>query len=202
MVLDQFYTKDEIASKCYRKFIRTMKRNNINMDNYTYIEPSAGKGAFYKLLPLKKRIGIDLDPKYEELIKMDFLKYDPDKKNKYVVIGNPPFGKISSMAIKFFNKSASYADIIAFIVPRTFKRISVQNKLSLNFKLIYNNDLPLKPCCFEPEMMAKCCFQIWIRSGKREKISLPSSHKDFEFLKLGPKDEKTNLHRLRVLILQ
>ena len=78
-----------------------------------------------------------------------------------MVIGNPPFGKISSFAVRFFNKSAEYAEVIAFIVPRTFKRVSVQNRLNLNFHLIYNEDLPMKPCCFEPKMGAKCCFQIW-----------------------------------------
>lgn len=191
MSLDQFYTNDKIAKKCYNKFIKKMCECNINLSEYDYIlEPSAGDGAFYKLLPKNNRIGIDLEPKYEGIVKMDFFDYQPDKEKKYIIIGNPPFGRISSMAVKFFNKSSNFADIIAFIVPRTFKRISIQNKLSLNFKLIYNEDLPLKPCCFKPKMLAKCCFQIWIKdNNKRKKIKLPSSHKDFIFLKLGPKDE-------------
>ena len=51
-------------------------------------------------------------------------------------LGNPPFGKNCSLAIKFFNKAAEFADLIAFIIPRTFKRISIQNKLNLNFSFI------------------------------------------------------------------
>lgn len=183
--LDQFYTNENVAKKYY-----DILKTYINIDKYDYhLEPSAGTGTFYKLLDIEKRIGIDIEPKYNGIIKMDFLKFIPEKNKKYLVIGNPPFGKISSYAIKFFNKCAEFSDCIAFIIPRTFKRISIQNKLNLNFKLIYNDDLPLKPCCFTPNMYAKCCFQIWKKSkNKRQIIKYDKIHKDFSFLKLGDKD--------------
>ena len=185
MKLDQFYTNDNIALSCYKKLIEF-----VDINKFDYIlEPSAGKGAFYKLFDEEKRIGIDLEPKYEGIQKMDYFDFIHKNNKKYIVIGNPPFGKISSIAIKFFNKSAEFVEYIAFIIPRTFKRLSVQNKLDLNFKLIYNEDLPLKPCCFTPKMSAKCCFQIWKRSDtKRKVIKLDKKHKDFTFLKYGPKD--------------
>jgi hypothetical protein len=177
---DQFYTIPDIAKKLYNILI-----NKIDIQQYDYIvEPSAGNGSFYKLLDENKRIGIDIQPKYEGIIKQDYLKYNFDKKYKYIVIGNPPFGKISNLAIKFYNKSAEYANVIAFILPRTFKRISVQNKLNKNFKLIYNEDLPNKPCCFIPKMNAKCCFQIWIKSDiPRKSIILPTYHPHFNIIK-------------------
>ena len=37
----------------------------------------------------------------------------------------PPFGKVSSLAIRFFNKCAQFSDVIAFIIPRTFNKVSV-----------------------------------------------------------------------------
>lgn len=187
MSLDQFYTKDEIAKECYNILLDNVK----SFDNYdVLLEPSAGKGTFFKLLDNNKRDGIDLEPKFDGIKKMDFFDYIPDKKKKYLVVGNPPFGRVSSLAINFFNKAAEFADIIAFIIPRTFKRVSVQNKLNLNFKLMYNKDLPLKPCCFSPSMDAKCCFQIWKKSNeKRKKVIYDKSHKDFIFLKLGPLDK-------------
>lgn len=94
------------------------------------------------------------------IIEMNFFEFEPKEDKKYLVIGNPPFGRSSSTAIKFFNKAAVFSDCIAFILPRTFKRVSVQNRLDLNFSLIYTEDLPLKPCSFTPKMNAKCCFQI------------------------------------------
>jgi hypothetical protein len=120
---------------------------------------------------------------------MDYFDYEPDSNLKYLIIGNPPFGKCCSLAIYFFNKSAEFADIIAFILPRTFKRVSVQNRLNLNFHLVYSKDLPLKPC-FEPKMSAKCCFQIWKRQiNKRKKVVYDKTHSDFNFIKLGLKDK-------------
>ena len=108
MTLDQFYTTKECAEKCYNIFT-----SNINIDKYDIIlEPSAGTGSFYKLLPINKRIGIDLDPKYDGIQKENFFEYVPIKNKSYIVIGNQPFGKISSLAVNFFNKSAEFADVI------------------------------------------------------------------------------------------
>lgn len=188
MSLDQFYTNDDVALQCFN-----IVKSFVDLNDYDIIlEPSAGKGSFFKLFPQDKRVGIDIDPKYEEdgsIIKQDFLQYCAESNKKYIVIGNPPFGKISSLAIKFFNHAANFADVIAFIVPRTFKRVSVQNSLDLSFKLIYNKDLPLKPCCFNPQMDAKCSFQIWKKdSVPRNKIIYDMTHHHFEFLKYGPLD--------------
>jgi hypothetical protein len=80
--------------------------------------------------------------------------------------------------------------VIAFIVPRTFRRISVQNKLNSNFKLIFDEEIPTKPCAFQPKMMVKCCFQIWEKTNiQRLIINLPITHNDWIFLNYGPKDE-------------
>jgi hypothetical protein len=38
-------------------------------------------------------------------------------------------------------------------------------------------------------MGAKCCFQIWKKSETpRQKVTLPTTHEDFNFLHLGPLD--------------
>lgn len=187
MSLDQFYTKNDVAKKCFDKLAET-----ILLENYDILlEPSAGTGSFFNLLDREKREGIDLDPKHIEVKKMNFFDYMPVPKKKYVVIGNPPFGKVSSLAVLFFNKAAEFADIIAFIIPRTFKRVSIQNKLNPYFELVSSEDLPTKPCCFEPKMDAKCCFQIWKRTTeKRNMVIYDKTHKDFVFLKHGPRDEK------------
>ena len=184
--MDQFYTKPDIALKYYE-----ILKSIVDIDEYDILlEPAAGKGAFFNLLPEERRQGLDIEPKSENIERMDYFDFIPEENLKYLVIGNPPFGKISSIAIKFFNKSAEFADIIAFIIPRTFKRVSVQNKLNLNFHLIYTEDLPLIPCCFEPKMGAKCCFQIWRKKNElRDKIVFELSHPDFEFLPLGDKDD-------------
>lgn len=183
--LDQFYTKDIIAEYCYKKITEYVK-----IDEYDIIlEPSAGKGAFFKLFPSNKRVGIDLEPKYDKIIKQDFFNYKYDKNKKYVTIGNPPFGKNCSIAVKFFNQAAIFSEVICFIIPRTFKRISIQNQLNLSFNLIYTEDLPVSPCCFEPKMSAKCCLQIWKKGDVRSIIKYEKKHDDFEFVPFGDKDK-------------
>lgn len=183
--LDKFYTKPEVAAKLIQKL-----NDFYPLENYDVVlEPSAGSGAFLLNLPEANRLGLDLKPEHSEIIQQDFLEWPADKSKKYMVVGNPPFGRVSSLAIKFFQKSAEFADVIAFIIPRTFRRVSVQNRLNLNFHLVYDEELPTKPCCFEPKMLAKCCFQIWEkRQEKREVVVLNSAHEDWEFLPMGAKD--------------
>jgi predicted RNA methylase len=184
MTLDKFYTNPDISKKCINEI------KNLNKYDLV-IEPSAGNGSF--LCQLKKLhqnvIGLDISPEHPDIIAQDFFEYTPPSNSgKILVVGNPPFGRVSSTAIKFFNHSAEWCDTIAFIIPKTFKRISVQNKLNMNFHLIYEYDIPMKPCSFTPKMDAKCCFQIWKkRINKRQSINLSLTHPDWEFLKLGPK---------------
>ncbi len=182
--MDQFYTNEDVSIKCFE-----ILKKEVNIESYDIqLEPSAGSGSFYKLMNPQKRIGLDIDPKYKGIIQQDFLSYTPTNQS-YICIGNPPFGRVSSLAIKFFNKCAQFSDCIAFIIPRTFNKVSVQNKLNLNFILQYSEDLPLNPCCFTPKMSAKCCFQIWIRSSTpRQMVVYDKTHPDFDFIPYGKKD--------------
>jgi len=195
--LDKFYTIPSISAECI----------NIVGSKYDWslwdlvLEPSAGKGSFLLQIPSDKKIGIDIEPCHEDIQKCDFFNYIPlpsdilnEKKTKLpriLVIGNPPFGKVSSIAIKFFNHGAKWAEVIAFIIPRTFRRISVQNKLNKNFHLVHDNEIPTYPCSFSPPMMVKCCFQIWEkRKDLRPIIKLDTTHTDWDFLPFGPLDDK------------
>jgi len=50
--------------------------------------------------------GYDIEPHLNnEIIKADFLKLKPVYDSKNIIIGNPPFGKRSKLAIDFINKS-------------------------------------------------------------------------------------------------
>ena len=184
--LDKFYTLPEYSKKCIDKTCELYDIERWDL----IIEPSAGNGSFFNQILSDKKIGIDISPDNENIIKQDFLDYyPPENKGSILVIGNPPFGRVSSLAIKFFNHSAKWASVIAFIIPRTFRKISIQNRLDDRFHLVYDEELPNKPCCFTPVMSVKCCFQIWEKKeNKRELVELPKIHNDWEFLKLGKRD--------------
>jgi len=186
--LDKFYTIPTYSKKCIDKVVELYDITKWDL----IIEPSAGNGSFLNQIPSINKIGIDISPEDPNIIKQDFFDYSPTSdKTNILVIGNPPFGKVSSIAIKFFNHSAKWANVIAFIIPRTFRKISVQNKLDEMFHLVYDEEIPNHPCCFSPPMMVKCCFQIWEKkSMKRQIIDLPTTHSECEFLRFGPNDEK------------
>jgi hypothetical protein len=141
---DQFYTKPKIAKFCFGVLLDFLKKHNFNANKYTFIEPSAGCGHFFKLLPKSKRIGIDIDPTTnKELIKKNFLEFDIPN-NKTILIGNPPFGLRGNLALRFINHAES-CNFIALILPPLFEsdgKGTPKNRVKYH-KLVYSQRLPL-----------------------------------------------------------
>lgn len=164
--LDQFYTKAEYASYSYQVISKLT-----DIDSYDLLlEPSAGTGSFYGLMDAHKRIGFDLEPKFPGIIKQDFLNWVPTLNKNVIAIGNPPFGKNSNLAVKFFQKCSEFCDMIAFILPKTFRKASIINRLNLNFHLIHDEDVPRNSFIFENSSYdVPCCLQIW----KKENYARP-----------------------------
>lgn len=185
--LDKFYTNPLISEKCLLTI-----GTHYNWSNWDLvIEPSAGNGSFLSKIPTDKRIGIDISPEHPDIVKKDFFTYTPlPHLQNILVIGNPPFGRSCSLAIKFFNHASKWANVIAFIIPRTFRRVSIRNKLNVYFHLVYDEEIPMEQSSFNPPVMVKCCFQIWEKKEiKRPIIELPKVHNDWDFLSFGPNDE-------------
>lgn len=109
--LDQFYTKQEVALKLCKILKEKLK---IDLEKYTFLEPSAGFGSFVEALQATfkdpKIETIDLEPKSFDIKKQDFLTFAPKEKN-IITIGNPPFGKRATLAMKFFNHASFLATI-------------------------------------------------------------------------------------------
>jgi predicted RNA methylase len=186
--LDKFYTIPSISEKCI-KTVGT-KYGWLRWD--LVIEPSAGNGSFLTKIPTIKKIGIDIAPGHADIIAKDFFDYKPPPGlTNILVIGNPPFGRVSSLAVKFFNYSAEWCSVIAFIIPKTFRRVSLQNRLNRKFHLIHDDEIPSDPCSFSPPMQVKCCFQIWEKKSEdRDLIQLSTMHADWDFLSHGPLDNR------------
>lgn len=184
--LDKFYTRVPIAKMCIDELNKTSPLSGYGL----VIEPSAGNGSFLHNIDHSSVMGIDIEPEHESIMKLDFFDFKPEViDQRILVIGNPPFGRCSSIAVKFFNHAAEWADTIAFIIPKTFRKLSIQNRLSMNFHLIKDIEIPNNPCAFVPAMSVKCCFQIWQKQQDlRIPVTLPESHVDWTFMKHGPKD--------------
>jgi hypothetical protein len=116
-------------------------------------------------------------------LKEDFLTFIPEQAGPWVVVGNPPFGKNSSLALRFFNQAARFADVIAFIVPRTFEKDSLQRRLSPNMHLVLEKSLDANSFLLDGQRYSvPCVFQVWQRRDTA-RIQPPRrlSHPDFEF---------------------
>lgn len=194
--LDQYFTKKDLATELYTLTIYVLEERGVKFD--CWLEPAAGDGSFYLLLPPDKRMGIDIEKRLEEIIEDDFLTIPLLAFHglSYVAIGNPPFGKNATLAIKFFNRCADMCEAVAFIAPATFKKTSVLNRLNSCFHLIHQHDLPDNS--FEIDGQDKsvpCVFQIWVRNYdiRRVKVSVYRSHPDLEFLPTTRLNEATIL---------
>ena len=172
---DQFFTPSNTAKKCYAKCIEIINKYNDNEKNYTFIEPSAGKGTFLDILPKDRRVGLDIEPKNSEIIKQDYLDWKVKDNKKYIVIGNPPFGLRGQLALKFINHSSEFADYVCFILPQLFESDGkgVPRKRVKGLNLIYSE----KICSsFEnpdgKNINVECIFQIWSNFHKNEKYTI------------------------------
>ena len=105
-----------------------------------------------------------------------------------VVLGNPPYGVAANMAIKFVNKAAEHCDDVRMVLPASFQRDSVQNRINTDFQLVIDNRLPDKTF---PRSITTV-YQRWVRSDTpRKKVEMHKTHPDFTFLKYKDRDQAT-----------
>ncbi len=166
--LDKYYTKDNIAEMCVNEMVKALP---FDLNDFLFIEPSAGSGAFVDAIKAKNLSikGFDILPTRSDVIENDFLNgnlidlLDTEEKNKKrITIGNPPFGRKSSLAIDFLNKSLEHSDYVCFIIPNQFEKWSVQSKINSKAKLIANIVLPEDSfILLDKTIKLRCVFQIW-----------------------------------------
>jgi hypothetical protein len=179
--LDQFFTRPDVAARCL-KSLESYMTDAVN--EWLWIEPSAGSGVFYDLMQVPK-IGIDIMSHRADIAQIDFLHWHPGTvRRKVAVVGNPPFGKNASLARRFFDHAAGFADIVAFIVPRTFEKPAFVNRLDRTMHLIHAE--VLDECSFEFEgqpYAVPTVFQIWQkRADLRQQTKSVRTHRDFDFV--------------------
>jgi hypothetical protein len=118
---DSYFTSEKTAKKCLNILYDTLLNDNINLTEYTFIEPGAGDGGFYDNIIDYTKIGIDIVDRRDDIITSNFLKWKPDDlSKKYISIGNPPFGVRGSIALAFLNRCLLFSDYVGFILPMSF----------------------------------------------------------------------------------
>jgi len=199
--IDKYYTKTVVAEKCINLVKDIL---SISKQKDTIVEPSAGSGVFYNLLlTLSNNVLMyDIKPEHENVICRDYLCISNQEiKNnlnsgKIHVIGNPPFGRQSSLAIKFIKKSCSFSDTISFILPKSFKKDSMKKAFTPNFHLLQEIELDKNSFTVNgDDHDSPCIFQIWEKRNSPRYIPVPDEPIGYHFVK---KDKSPMLSVRRV----
>jgi len=181
-LIDKFYTKHEIA----KEIIEKIKQKLLIDTSDVIIEPSAGNGSFIPFIETLKGIHLfyDISPEHSQIVAQDFLKLKINFEGNIHIIGNPPFGRQSSLAIKFVKKSCEIATSVSFILPKSFKKESLKRHFESHFHCILEWDLPKNSFLVnEKEHDVPCVFQIWIKKAEMREIVPKMEPVGFEFVK-------------------
>lgn len=171
---EQFYTPADLALTLTKQLSPLVG----GLQNKLVIEPAGGTGAFVKAAQTEganRVISFDIEPKADGVVLADFLEADLTGISDAVSISNPPFGRNNSLSIPFFNKAAQHSEFIAFIVPRSWRKWSVINRLDRNFHLIHDQDLSIDYVDEAGEMVwqksnLRTCFQVWQRLDEQRQL--------------------------------
>lgn len=196
--LDQYYTQHPVARLCWSKLQQIAHRIGVSLELSRVIEPSAGGGAFLDTAPAGVVVrGFDVSPAphRKDIRVHDFLTDTlprlplPRGDGARIVVGNPPFGKKSSLVHAFIERAFTHAkaDIVAFIVPVAMRKWAAQRCMDMSIRLIADEDLPEQAFEFRGKPYGlRCCFQIWVADGiasplpdLRVRAAPPTAHPDF-----------------------
>lgn len=172
--IDKYYTKNSVVELCIKLVNEHIKIEHSDL----IIEPSAGNGSFINVI---KSVSCnyafyDVEPEHNEIMKQDYLSgnYNDliDRFRNIHIIGNPPFGRQSSLAIQFIKKSCQFCNTISFILPKSFKKDSLKKTFPLQFHLVLETELPDKSFLVNGiEHDVPCIFQIWEKRNENRELT-------------------------------
>jgi len=172
---EQYYTPVETAESIVARLVHgrpeILKR--------TWIEPAGGTGNFIlalQRLGVSEVISYDIEPHHPEVIRGSFLDQTPPTSNA-VAVGNPPFGRNNALSVPFFNHCSKFSEYICFIVPKSWRKWSVSNRLALNFHLIDDYELSINYVDVEGRQLSnksvlRTIVQTWERREANRALML------------------------------
>ena len=165
---EQFYTPQLLA----HQLVDLVEAELGPLKGKIVLEPAGGTGAFIDAVnvrSIEKVISFDIEPLHPQVASGSFLEQQIGLEG-LITISNPPFGRNNSLSIPFFNHAAAFSDAICFIVPRSWRKWSVINRLDSNFELSIDKDLDIDYVDSEGNLISAqsrlaTCFQIWKRTS-------------------------------------
>lgn len=170
---EQYYTPSELA----HTLVEYVEKTVGPIAGRTILEPAGGTGSFIEAVKArgaKRVISFDIEPLFDDVLLGDFLDQQITETG-LITISNPPFGRNNSLSIPFFNHAAKLSDAICFIVPRSWRKWSVTNRLDLSFELVFDKDLDIDYVDADGDLISEknrlaTCFQIWKRTDSQRSL--------------------------------
>jgi predicted RNA methylase len=161
---EQYYTPRSLATELVAEVAALVP----DFSKRTVVEPAGGTGAFVEAAELAgaaRVFSVDIEPKHVRVGHGDYLEIELPEHNA-VTISNPPFGRNNSLSIPFFNRAADHSEYIAFIVPRSWRKWSVINRLDRRFHLVSDRDIKIdyvdgEGADLSQRKILATCFQVW-----------------------------------------
>jgi len=184
---EQYFTDSKVARALIKYFEKKEGFDQFKL----IIEPSAGNGNFLSNIPKSRNrrvIGFDIHPMHRDVKKQDFLKWD----NLYNVdpsevlcIGNPPFGRQSTLAKRFLNKCSEFSDHIVFILPVSFNtsafKKSIPDGFTKEWSIVLDDDIFVYPNGDVYQQPLKTMFVYYRNTGKTQKFQTVQSNGMWRF---------------------
>lgn len=187
---EQYYTPNWLAKEILERSCRQIS----NYESRVFLEPAGGTGSFVTAameLGFKDVVAMDIEPKHPSVTFGDFLHKKIDVSGA-ICVTNPPFGRNNALSVPFFNQAAKYSDLIAFVVPRSWRKWTVLNRLDASFFLVDDWDLSIDYVDEEGNAThgvgnLRTCVQVWVRDPVKRR--LPVRIPDHNIIqKVSPKE--------------
>jgi len=192
---EQYYTNEKTVDYCLdllEEFV------DFKQEPSLFLEPAGGTGEFIEGLKRKgveknNILSFDIEPKHPDVTLVDDFLSVEDLPENLITISNPPFGRANSLSKKFFNHAAKNSKMICFLIPKSWRKWSVQNALDSNFHLVLDKEMPdnsfYKPDNeeFQDKKTLSTIFQVW---EKRDYKRVPVTVEDRGYLIKVRQDEE------------
>jgi hypothetical protein len=182
-ISDAYFTSRTSAEFC--RSILT-ERQWVNANTVT-LEPCCGNGSLLENLP-GKILYSDL---HDYGIGAQIENYlETPSKGADLIFTNPPFGRAGSLALAFLKKASTECNRLAFILPASFRKVSLLDRVPSTHTLIADYQLPDQSYLLPDgsTRIVQTTFQLWERSSApRPKLSKIAPYQTYT--KRVPADE-------------
>jgi hypothetical protein len=170
---EQFYTPQRVVEDCWESLRAYEWFEGVQR----VIEPAAGSGAWLQpSITTREWVAMDIEPKHPSVVQGDYLRTPLPYKPHTLWVGNPPFGRRGSLAVQFWNKGSTEADYLAAVLPASFGKRTLQQRLNPSHRLVeltYLGWIPFQNPYGNPTKV-RCVWGVWQRGEGARAIRPPA----------------------------